>query len=46
MERRARPRDLAEAEARAYERLTGTDEALFYATMTRLMTLRLARKEP
>jgi putative transposase len=31
--------------ARAYERLTATDEAMIYATMTRLMTRRLARKE-
>jgi putative transposase len=29
--------------ARDYERLTSTDEALVYATMTRLMTRRLAR---
>ena len=29
--------------ARAYERLTATDEALIYATMTRLMARRLAR---
>ncbi len=32
--------------ARDYERLTATDEALIYATMTRLMARRLARKEP
>jgi putative transposase len=32
--------------ARAYERLTATDEALIYATMTRLMARRLARMEP
>jgi putative transposase len=32
--------------ARAYERLTATDEAMIYATMTRLMIRRLARKEP
>ncbi len=32
--------------ARDYERLTATDEALIYATMTRLMTRRLARMEP
>jgi putative transposase len=30
--------------ARAYERLTATDEALIYATMSRLMTRRLARR--
>jgi putative transposase len=32
--------------ARAYERLTATDEALIYATMSRLMARRLARMEP
>ena len=32
--------------ARDYERLTTTDEALIYATMSRLMTRRLARSEP
>jgi putative transposase len=32
--------------ARAYERLTATDEALIYATMTRLMARRLARMGP
>jgi putative transposase len=31
--------------SRDYERLTATDEALIYATMTRLMTRRLARRE-
>ena len=31
--------------ARAYERLTATDEALIYATMSRLMARRLARME-
>ena len=32
--------------ARDYERLTATDEALIYVTMARLMTRRLAHKEP
>ena len=32
--------------ARDYERLTATDEALIYATMTRLMAHRLARGCP
>jgi putative transposase len=32
--------------ARAYERLTSTDEVLIYVTMTRLMARRLARMEP
>ena len=32
--------------ARAYERLTAADEALIYATMTRLMARRLARMGP
>jgi transposase len=31
--------------ARAYERLTATDEVLIYATMTRLMARRLAKME-
>ena len=31
--------------ARAYECLTSTDEALNYATMTRLMTRRLTRTD-
>jgi transposase len=31
--------------ARDYERLTGTDEALIYAAMTRLMARRLARRD-
>ena len=31
--------------ARDYERLTATDEALIYATMSRLMARRLARME-